>query len=137
MEFFNVESMMDAVREQADDALEKNAQDIFYASQGLIPVGKTGVLRESGYTTPDEENQTSYVRVFKIAYDTSKITGKPFNYAIIRHEIPAIMGYGSGVGQTKFLELPFKAVYGEVNEEIKSALWYGVEKGVTKKDVEI
>ena len=137
MEFFDRESMMDAVRAQADESLEKNAREILIASQELVPRGETGILRESGYFAPDEENQTSYIRTFKVAYDTSKLTGKPFNYAIIRHEIPAMMGYGSGTGQTKFLEFPFKAIYGEVDEEVRSALWSGVEMGVTKRNIEI
>lgn len=99
-------TLMDMTRKAVDEKLKECADDLLDESKRRVPV-HDGTLRDSGLDSPDYELQTETFRVWKVWFDTRPLTGKPFNYAVIRHEVPPKAGSGLA-DHTKFLENPCK-----------------------------
>ena len=108
----NIDALMYSIRSAVDRELEKCANDLQKKSLDLAP-SASGVLRESCFVEPRHESED--VRIFVVGYDTTRVTGDNFNYAIIQHEKQMNHPHG---GQWKFLEQPYKENINDYNNKV-------------------
>ena len=103
LKILDEETLIAMTRQAVDKALEECSNILLADSKERVPVAE-GTLKASGHDEPAYELQSGDFRAWWVWYDTSKETGKPFNYAVIRHEVPP----KEGADHTKFLENPYK-----------------------------
>jgi hypothetical protein len=125
LKILDEETLMAMTRKAVDEKLKECSEDLLKEAKERVPVHE-GILRDSGFDDVAYDLQTDNRRVWEIWFDTSVNTGKPFNYAIIRHEVPPKAGSGLA-DHTKFLERP----YLEKLELYKSLIQSGAIEGLT------
>lgn len=110
----NFKGMCDSIDSQSADILVEALQPTFDKSQDIVPVGKTGRLKDSGYLESRRVRGTSQV---EIGYGKG---GEP-PYAVFVHE--NLNAMHTPPTQAKFLQQPLE----EDAEDIKQRILDGIK----------